>query len=57
MRKFLAVTMYVLWIATIIAILTTTFTNFQYEDLNTLAMLLFVFSVLNSFLFASLRNK
>lgn len=41
--------MYFLWIMTIIAILATTFTRFQYEDLNAIASVLFIFAVINSF--------
>lgn len=48
--------MYVLWISAIIAILLTTFTSFKYEDLNLLAIILFVFALINSFLVVS-KNK
>ena len=40
--------MYVLWIATVVLILATTFTDFKYEDLNMLAIVSLVFAVLNS---------
>lgn len=48
MERFLSIFMYILWTVTIIAILSTTFTNFQYFDLNILAGLLLFFAVLNS---------
>jgi hypothetical protein len=41
--------MYLLWVSTIVVVLATTFTNFQYEDLNLLAVILFVFALVNSF--------
>lgn len=56
MERFFSLIMYVLWTATIIAVLSATFTNFQYEDLNILAGVLFVFSALNSFFMLS-RKK
>lgn len=56
MEKFFSLIMYILWIATVIAILSTTFTNFQYEDLNILAIVLLVFAGLNSFFMIN-RNK
>lgn len=40
--------MYILWIVTIIAVLGTTFTNFQYEDLNILAGVLLFFALINT---------
>lgn len=48
MERFFSVVMYILWTATIIAILSTTFTNFQYADLNILSGILLVFAVINS---------
>lgn len=56
MERFFSVVMYILWTATIIAILATTFTNFQYFDLNVLAGILLVFAVINS-LFMTLGKK
>lgn len=50
MERFLSIVMYFLWSATIIAVLSTTFTNFQYEDLNILAGVLLFFSIVNSIL-------
>jgi hypothetical protein len=54
--RFLSIVMYVLWIVTIIVILSTTFTNFQYEDLNLLAGVLLFLSVINS-IFATVKRK
>ncbi len=56
MERFLSIVMYVLWTATIVAILSATFTNFQYEDLNILAGIFLFFSILNS-IFAVIRKK
>ena len=56
MNIFLTVVMYLLWIATIVTILATTFTNFQYEDLNMLALFLLSFAIINSF-FSVTRRK
>lgn len=55
MGKLLTTVMYSLWVITIIAVLTTTFTGFQYEDLNIIAIVLFAFTFLNSFFAASKR--
>jgi len=41
--------MYVLWVVTIIAILASTFTGFEYLDLNVIAVVLFVFALLNTY--------
>ncbi len=41
--------LYALWISAIIFILSATFTNFQYEDLNALAGVFLVFAIINSF--------
>jgi hypothetical protein len=40
--------MYTLWMITIALILAATFTNFQFEDLNALAIILLAFAVINS---------
>ena len=53
MHRIITIIMYVLWIAVIVAILTTTFTRFQYEDLNLIAILLLAFSILNSIFVAA----
>ena len=57
MNRIISLIMYVLWILTIIIVLATTFTNFQYEDLNALAVVLFVFALLNSILVFKARRK
>jgi hypothetical protein len=49
--------MYVMWVATIIALLATTFTNFQYEDLNLIAAVLLFFAALNSFFVMNQKNE
>jgi hypothetical protein len=41
--------MYTLWIITILLVLAATFTNFQFEDLNALAIVLLAFALINSF--------
>jgi len=56
MDRFFSVIMYILWTATIAAILGTTFTNFQYTDLNVLSGVLLAFAVINS-LFMVLGKK
>jgi len=53
MKILVTVMMYLLWVATIIAVLITTFTNFQYEDLNALSIALLVFSLVNTFFVVS----
>jgi len=47
--KFRTIIMYFLWVLAIIALLATTFTNFQYFDLNVLAFALLFFAFINSF--------
>ena len=56
MNVVVTIVMYLLWIATIVFVLATTFTNFQHLDLNFIALLLFAFAVINSF-FAVTRKK
>ena len=56
MERFFSVVMYILWTVTIIAILSTTFTNFQYVDLNILSGVLLLFAVINS-MFMMLNKK
>ena len=41
--------MYALWSLTIIAILASTFTGFEYLDLNVIAVALFLFALLNTY--------
>ena len=48
--------LYVLWATAIIAVLVTTFTGFQYEDLNFIAVGLLLFALVNAY-FASHRRK
>ena len=55
MDRLFSVILYVLWTTAIIVILSTTFTNFQYEDLNALAIILLVFAILNS-IFLAIRK-
>jgi len=57
MGKVFSVIMYILWIATIAAILASTFTDFQYEDLNLIASVLFAFSAINSLLIIAIKKK
>ena len=56
MDRFFSIVMYLLWIAAIIAVLCATFTNFQYEDVNLLAGILLIFSMINS-IFAVVKKK
>lgn len=56
MERFLSIFMYILWTAAIIAVLSTTFTNFQYFDLNVLAGLLLTFSIINSIFMVSKKK-
>lgn len=55
MDKLIGFMMYILWVASIIAILVATFTSFEYEDINLIATVLFIFAVVNSF-FLVARN-
>lgn len=50
MEKFLIVVMYMLWVASLIGILVITFSGFQYMDLNLFVGILFLFTVINTFL-------
>jgi len=49
MNKLITVTMYILWIATIIIGLIAVFSDFKYEDINLIALVLVVFTILNTF--------
>ena len=49
MEKLISLVMYLLWIITIVMVIAATFTNFQNEDLNILAVVLLVFSSANAF--------
>ncbi len=55
MNTFITVVLYILWISAIIAILATTFTNFRYDDLNAMAIVLTIFSFINSFFISKKR--
>ncbi|MCK5580563.1 MAG: hypothetical protein KAJ18_04740 [Candidatus Omnitrophica bacterium] len=57
MGTFISIMMYVLWTATIVAVLAATFTNFRYEDLNLIAFVLAVFVSLNSFLIITRKKQ
>ena len=50
MKQFIALIMYIMWTATVIALLATTFTDFKYEDLNSITVVLLIFAVINSIL-------
>jgi hypothetical protein len=56
MGKMITVVMYVLWILTIILGLIAVFSDFKYEDINLIALLLLVFTILNTF-FVIAKNK
>lgn len=56
MEKLIVVVMYLLWVLTIIFILATTFTKFEYIDLNVIALVLFGFALLNTFFNLSRRR-
>jgi hypothetical protein len=49
--------MYLLWGLTILAVFAATFKDFQYEDLNLIALVSFVFAVLNSILALTMNKK
>ena len=51
MRKLFTVILYILWTISLIGILVVTFTNFQYEDLNTLIGVILFFTLLNTFFY------
>lgn len=57
MNKLITLVMYVVWVLAIVFVLATTFTNFQYEDLNLITFLLLGFAVLNSFFVVSINKK
>ncbi len=57
MGRFMNIIMYLLWTLTIIMVLAATFTEFEYTDLNAIAVVLFLFSFLNSFLMITRKNK
>jgi len=55
-RKITILLLYVLWVLSLAGILVITFTNFQYEDLNTIVAILFFFTALNTFFVFSTRR-
>ena len=55
MNKVLSIIMYLLWIISLGGILLITFTNFQYADLNTIAIVLFLFTLMNTFFMVKKR--
>ena len=57
MGKLITIVMYFLWILAILSVLATTFTDFQYEDLNAMAIVFTVFAALNSYLTLTVRKK
>ncbi len=57
MGRFVRIIMYLMWMLTIVFVLSTTFTNFEYEDLNLLAVFFLLFSVVNSFFILSRHRK
>ena len=56
MGKIVTLIMYILWICTIITGLVVIFTDFKYEDLNFMVLLLLVFTVLNTFFVVSKKK-
>jgi len=55
-RKITILLLYVLWVLSLAGILVITFTNFKYEDLNTIVAILFFFTALNTFFVFSTRR-
>ena len=49
MNTIINIVMYCMWALSIIAILAATFTNFAYLDLNVIAIVLLVFTLVNTF--------
>jgi len=56
MNTLISLVMYLLWLVTVVIVIAATFTNFQNEDLNIFAVVLLIFSSLNSF-FILTRKK
>lgn len=56
MEKLISFIMYILWIVTILMVLAATFTKFEHDDLNMIALLLFMFASLNSFFILSRKR-
>ena len=57
MHKTITIFMYFLWVLTILAVFAATFKDFQYEDLNMIALVSFVFAVINSLLALTMNKK
>ena len=49
MNAIINIVMYCMWAVVIIAVLAATFTNFSYLDLNIIAMVLFIFTLINTY--------
>jgi len=56
MQRGITIFMYFLWAVTIIAVIATTMKDFQYEDLNMIAIVAFVFAVINSVLALTMKK-
>ena len=57
MNTIMSIVMYCLWAVTILAVLATTFTNFSYLDLNVIAIVLLVFTLINTFFVVAAGKK
>jgi len=57
MHKIITLFMYFLWGLAILAVFAATFKDFQYEDLNLIALVAFVFAVINSILAVTMGKK
>ena len=57
MNTLINIIMYIMWAVTLIAILAATFTNFAYLDLNVIAIVLLVFTIINTFFVVSAGTK
>ncbi len=49
MNKIFTLILYILWTVSLIGLLIITFSNFQYTDLNTIVIILFIFTIINTF--------
>ncbi len=57
MQRVITLFMYFLWTVTILAVIATTVKDFQYEDLNMIAIVSFVFAVINSVLALTMKKS
>ncbi len=48
MKKLITIVMYLLWTISLIGLLVITFTNFKYPDLNSLVIIVFFFTAVNT---------